>query len=335
MDESTRAVVARKAIDITGIVQGVGFRPFVYRLAQECNLTGFIANTPAGVTIEVQGERRCPRSFPRAPAFGTPSAGQKSLHCSRAMPSRNPKRAFRILSSRLDTRAKALISPDVAVCTDCLREMMNPRDRRFRYPFINCTNCGPRFTIVRDIPYDRARTSMSSFQMCAACQAEYDDPANRRFHAQPNACWDCGPQLLFCSSDGCRSTSRNRCAKPFVCSSKTASLPSRAWADFISPAMPGRNRPFSCSANGSAASKSLLPSCYGASKTRTAFCMLDDAARKLLLSHRTAHRPASAQARVAASRKVSLRAIVFWVFSCRTPRSTISFSPAQNSTRSS
>ncbi len=201
MDESARAVVARKAIDITGIVQGVGFRPFVYRLAQECNLTGFIANTAAGVTIEVQGEAvLLDRFLERLPSELPPLARITSLLPRDA--ERQSESAFRILSSRLDTPAKALISPDVAVCADCLREMMNPRDRRFRYPFINCTNCGPRFTIVRGIPYDRARTSMSSFQMCAACQAEYDDPANRRFHAQPNACWDCGPQLLFCSSDG-------------------------------------------------------------------------------------------------------------------------------------
>lgn len=201
MDESPRAVVARKAIDVTGIVQGVGFRPFVYRLAQECNLTGFIANTSSGVTIEVQGDAVfLDRFLERLPSELPPLAKITSLLPRDA--ELQSETAFRILSSRLDAPAKALISPDVAVCADCLREMMNPRDRRFRYAFINCTNCGPRFTIVRDIPYDRARTSMSAFQMCAACQAEYDDPANRRFHAQPNACWDCGPQLLFCSSDG-------------------------------------------------------------------------------------------------------------------------------------
>jgi hydrogenase maturation protein HypF len=201
MDESARAVVARKAIDITGIVQGVGFRPFVYRLAQECHLTGFIANTSAGVTIEIQGDAvLLDRFLERLPSELPPLAKITALLPRDAEP--RSETAFRILSSRLDTPAKALISPDVAVCADCLREMMNPRDRRFRYAFINCTNCGPRFTIVRDIPYDRARTSMSAFQMCPACQAEYDDPANRRFHAQPNACWDCGPQLLFCSSDG-------------------------------------------------------------------------------------------------------------------------------------
>jgi hydrogenase maturation protein HypF len=201
MDESSRAILARKAIDVTGIVQGVGFRPFIYRLAQECNLTGFIANTPAGVTIEVQGDPDLlDRFLVRLPSELPPLAKITSLLPRDAEP--QAETTFRIVSSRLDAPPKALISPDVAVCGDCLREMMNPRDRRFRYPFINCTNCGPRFTIIRDIPYDRARTSMASFQMCAACQAEYDDPANRRFHAQPNACWDCGPQLQLWAADG-------------------------------------------------------------------------------------------------------------------------------------
>ena len=201
MDDSSRAVVARKAIDVTGIVQGVGFRPFVYRLAQDCHLTGFIANTPAGVTIEVQGELdQLDRFLQRLPAEIPPLAKITSLLPRDAEP--QSESVFRIVASHLDAPPKALISPDVAVCDDCLREMRNPRDRRFRYPFINCTNCGPRFTIIRDIPYDRARTSMASFIMCPACQAEYDDPANRRFHAQPNACWDCGPQVQLLSADG-------------------------------------------------------------------------------------------------------------------------------------
>lgn len=203
MEETSRAVVVRKAIDVTGIVQGVGFRPFVYRLAHECQLTGFIANTPAGVTIEIQGDADLVGRFlARLPGEAPPLAKITSL-TPREQELQNDV-AFRILSSHLDAPPKALVSPDVAVCGDCLREMMNPRDRRFRYPFINCTNCGPRFTIIRDIPYDRARTSMASFRMCAACQAEYEDPANRRFHAQPNACWDCGPQLQLLSTDGSR-----------------------------------------------------------------------------------------------------------------------------------
>ena len=198
--ESPRGVV-RKAIDVTGIVQGVGFRPFVYRLANECNLAGFIANTPAGVSIEVQGPAdtlalfltRLPQEIP--PLAKITSIVPRDVEL-------GLETTFRILSSFLGKPPKALISPDVAVCEDCLREMTDPRDRRFRYPFINCTNCGPRFTIIRDIPYDRARTSMDSFKMCAACQAEYDDPANRRFHAQPNACWDCGPQARLLDDKG-------------------------------------------------------------------------------------------------------------------------------------
>jgi hydrogenase maturation protein HypF len=203
MTPASPTVVVRKAIDVTGIVQGVGFRPFVYRLANECNLAGFIANTPAGVSIEVQGPADSLTAFLTRLPLEIPPLAKISSLVPRDV-ELQPETAFRILSSRLDRPPKALISPDVAVCDDCLREMTNPRDRRFRYPFINCTNCGPRFTIIRDIPYDRARTSMDSFKMCVACQAEYDDPANRRFHAQPNACWDCGPQVQLLDDKGAR-----------------------------------------------------------------------------------------------------------------------------------
>src|SRR5258707_7114401 len=203
MTETVRTRVARKVIDVAGIVQGVGFRPFVYRLANECGLTGLIANTPAGVSIEVQGEAEAverfleglPKEVPRRTKITVLARREAELQ---------PETEFRIAPSRMDAAARALISPDVSVCEDCLRELMNPRDRRFRYPFINCTNCGPRFTITRDIPYDRARTSMAKFKMCAACQAEYENPASRRFHAQPNACWDCGPQMGLLAGGGAR-----------------------------------------------------------------------------------------------------------------------------------
>ena len=194
----------RKAIEVAGIVQGVGFRPYVYRLAIARGLVGTIANTGAGVSIEVQGPAEAVEDFlERLPREAPPLARITSLQI-RERPS-NGDRSFVILQSHPgadrpvdasgtpETRS-ALISPDVAVCNDCLRELFDPSDRRYLYPFINCTNCGPRFTIVRDIPYDRARTSMNVFPMCPACQAEYDDPLNRRFHAQPNACWECGPQ---------------------------------------------------------------------------------------------------------------------------------------------
>ena len=204
MTETVRTRVARKAIELTGIVQGVGFRPYVYRLANECGLTGLIANTPAGVSIEVQGDAEAVERFlERLPKEIPPLA--KITGIAPRDSELQQETVFRIKASSTRAAAKALISPDVSICEDCLREMMNPRDRRFRYPFINCTNCGPRFTIIHDIPYDRARTSMAKFKMCAACQAEYDNPASRRFHAQPNACWDCGPQVALLGADGARS----------------------------------------------------------------------------------------------------------------------------------
>ncbi len=184
----------RKAIEVSGIVQGVGFRPYVYRLACESHLAGFITNTAAGVSIEVEGPAESVEDFvSRLPAEAPPLAliTQVAAHDT-------PVRAegeFHILPSRPGENRRVLISPDVAICDDCLRELFDPSDRRFHYPFINCTNCGPRHTIVRDIPYDRARTSMAVFPMCADCQREYDDPLDRRFHAQPNACWKCGPQV--------------------------------------------------------------------------------------------------------------------------------------------
>lgn len=190
----------RKSIEISGIVQGVGFRPFVYRLANQCSLSGHVANTSAGVTMEVEGpEEKIAEFLARLPQEIPPLAKLTALTEREMEPTGDA--TFRILTTRADQPAQTLISPDIAVCEDCLREMSNPRDRRFRYPFINCTNCGPRFTIIRNIPYDRANTSMDSFKMCPACQSEYDDPANRRFHAQPNACWDCGPQLQLLFSD--------------------------------------------------------------------------------------------------------------------------------------
>jgi hydrogenase maturation protein HypF len=184
----------RRQIQVSGIVQGVGFRPYVYRLAVEHQLTGNIVNTSSGVTIEVQGQREAVEDFVvRLPQEAPPLARVMQV----AVVERpcNGDREFRILASRKGEATRTLISPDVAVCDDCLRELLDPTNRRYRYPFINCTNCGPRFTIVRNIPYDRQWTSMAVFSMCPACQKEYDDPWNRRFHAQPNACWDCGPRL--------------------------------------------------------------------------------------------------------------------------------------------
>ena len=152
----------RKEIQVSGIVQGVGFRPYVYRLAVDRNLGGNISNTPAGVTIEVQGPADLVEDFVSRLPEQPPELAQIARVLVREMPCQ-PDRCFEILSSHTAEHATALISPDVAVCEDCLRELFDPQDRRYLYPFINCTNCGPRFTIMRDIPYDRQRTSMSAF----------------------------------------------------------------------------------------------------------------------------------------------------------------------------
>jgi hydrogenase maturation protein HypF len=193
----------RKLIEVSGIVQGVGFRPYVYRLATERRLAGNISNTPAGVTIEVQGAPAAVDDFLERLPAEVPSLARVTGIGVRELPC-NDESEFHILASRKGDPVRTLISPDVAVCSDCLRELFDPMDRRYKYPFINCTNCGPRFTIVRDIPYDRPGTSMAVFPMCEECQAEYDDPRNRRFHAQPNACWRCGPQMELWDARGRR-----------------------------------------------------------------------------------------------------------------------------------
>ena len=193
----------RRHIEVSGIVQGVGFRPYVYRLATGRHLTGTIRNTSSGVAIEVQGPADAVQEFvDHLPVEPPPLARITSMAIHEAPCGRDQD--FRIIHSSAGEEVRTLISPDVAVCPDCLRELFDPKDRRYGYPFINCTNCGPRFTIVRDIPYDRAGTSMAKFFMCPACQAEYDDPLNRRFHAQPNACWECGPRVELWDKSGRR-----------------------------------------------------------------------------------------------------------------------------------
>ena len=191
----------RQRIDVSGIVQGVGFRPFIYRLALDCKLAGTVVNTAAGVTIEVQGPAEQVQRFQELLPREAPPLSRITRIESHSL-ALNGDTEFRILHSEKLEAAHTLISPEIATCEDCLRELLDPWDRRYRYPFINCTNCGPRFTIVQEIPYDRARTSMRVFPMCPLCRQEYDDPLNRRFHAQPNACWVCGPQLQLLDSHG-------------------------------------------------------------------------------------------------------------------------------------
>jgi hydrogenase maturation protein HypF len=184
----------RRAIAVTGIVQGVGFRPFVHDLANRLGLIGFVRNQSGSVLIEVEGE---PDSLDRFVGELTssppPLARIDDVRWARRAP--RGDRDFRIEISQNDGSPSIFVSPDVATCDECLRELFDPHDRRYRYPFLNCTQCGPRLTIVREAPYDRQRTTMASFAMCAACRAEYEDPRDRRFHAQPIACPACGPRL--------------------------------------------------------------------------------------------------------------------------------------------
>ena len=197
----------RWKISVSGIVQGVGFRPFVYRLALARGLTGFVANTPEGVAVEAQGQAGQLEDFLAALREEAPPLAQVNEIVSLPIPLGH-EGEFVLCHSTASAPVSTLISPDVAVCEACLAEFFAPADRRFRYPFINCTNCGPRYTIVQRIPYDRPHTTMRGFTMCAACRREYDDPANRRFHAQPNCCPDCGPQLTFIGADGHRVAER-------------------------------------------------------------------------------------------------------------------------------
>ena len=181
-------------IHITGIVQGVGFRPFVYGLAKHYQLKGWVRNTSAGVDIEVDGERDVLETFVNALRDKAPPLSRIDELTASFGPA-NGFRSFDILHSESVEGAFQPISPDVSICEDCLRELLDPSDRRYRYPFINCTNCGPRFTIIKDIPYDRPKTTMAPFPMCPDCESEYLDPLDRRFHAQPVACPVCGPNV--------------------------------------------------------------------------------------------------------------------------------------------
>lgn len=200
-DPAQPRTAQRALLQVRGVVQGVGFRPFVFRLAQEEELAGFIGNDTDGVTIEVEGAASRVETFAlRLRAEAPPLSRIDSVAIQSIAPT--GETGFRIVASEVLGRVSTGIPADAATCADCLRELMDPGDRRYRYPFLNCTNCGPRFTITRRIPYDRPQTSMAQFIMCPACQAEYDDPANRRFHAQPNACAVCGPHVWLCDADG-------------------------------------------------------------------------------------------------------------------------------------
>ena len=196
---SQKTASIRAVVHIVGNVQGVGFRPFLFRLATDHGLCGVVSNSLSGVELEIEGPRCAVDLFLRDilrqhPPLATITELTHEFREPLGYPT------FVIADSQADGDPTALVSPDVAVCEDCLDEVFDPTNHRYLYPFINCTNCGPRFTIVAEIPYDRPTTSMACFAMCSACQAEYDDPANRRFHAQPNACQACGPHVWLMDS---------------------------------------------------------------------------------------------------------------------------------------
>ena len=196
-EETLRRVRAR----VDGTVQGVGYRPFVYRLADELGIAGWVLNDERGVLVEAEGPPDAVETFvARLSADAPPLAEVRAVHAHAVDVVGSP--GFEIVASAHGGAATAPVTPDSATCADCLAELADPSDRRYRYPFANCTNCGPRFTIVEGIPYDRPLTTMAGFSMCEACLAEYEDPLDRRFHAQPNACPACGPQVRLLERDG-------------------------------------------------------------------------------------------------------------------------------------
>ena len=191
-------------IQVKGIVQGVGFRPFVYRLAKKHLVNGWVLNAADGVFIHAEGEGKLLDEFVMELSENPPAAA----HVDEIDLAEVPLEGFESFEIRFSDEGTVeettLVSPDLATCSDCVRELFDPGDRRFRYPFINCTNCGPRFTIIEKLPYDRASTSMKGFPMCGQCAAEYADPLDRRFHAQPDACFACGPHLSWREHEGLR-----------------------------------------------------------------------------------------------------------------------------------
>ncbi|MBN2535006.1 MAG: carbamoyltransferase HypF [Spirochaetales bacterium] len=189
-------------LDITGVVQGVGFRPFIYNLAVSLGIRGYVTNTSTGVRIVASGDRKTLKQFKDHIATCPPARAAIDTIEETHYTGNDTFSSFSIQKSKTEKTKFTRISPDLMVCDDCIREMLDPGNRRYYYPYINCTNCGPRYTITGDVPYDRPFTTMARFTMCPACRAEYNNPGDRRFHAQPNACHDCGPHLSLLDSRG-------------------------------------------------------------------------------------------------------------------------------------
>ena len=193
-ESQIKIMLVARDIHIRGIVQGVGFRPLVYQYAVENHLSGWVNNTSKGVTIFIQGASGdITRFIDKLKKNPPPLAHLDEFHVLDT-PTQEIK-GFHIVESISDEGDFIPISPDIATCPDCQKELFDPKNRRFRYPFINCTNCGPRFTIIKNIPYDRPFTTMASFTLCENCKHEYENPSDRRFHAQPIACPNCGPEV--------------------------------------------------------------------------------------------------------------------------------------------
>ncbi|NIQ02479.1 MAG: carbamoyltransferase HypF, partial [Nitrospinaceae bacterium] len=205
----------RMRLELRGAVQGVGFRPFVYQLATGMGLTGWVRNTGRGVVIEVEGRRALLEDFSNRLKSEKPDAAHILDMARTPLHSVHDDR-FEILHSDAEPDPSVWVSPDLAACAQCRAEMMNPADRRYRYPFINCTQCGPRYSIMTSLPYDRPRTSMRLFVMCDLCREEYENPEDRRFHAQPNACPRCGPHVEYWTTEGRRVASHARALEEAV-----------------------------------------------------------------------------------------------------------------------
>jgi len=194
-------MICRVHIVIRGAVQGVGFRPFIYKLAKEMDLKGFVLNSSLGVFIEAESDRNILQNFIlRIEKEKPPLSLINSLEATFLDPLNYNE--FEIRESKNEEETSALILPDISTCPDCLDELFDPENRRYLYPFINCTNCGPRFSIIESLPYDRPNTSMKEFAMCDKCREEYENPMDRRFHAQPIACPNCGPQIELWNEKG-------------------------------------------------------------------------------------------------------------------------------------
>ena len=238
----------RRRLFVQGIVQGVGFRPWVHQLAHAHMLSGYVLNSTLGVTIEIEGSEEDQLRFLSDFRSHPPLlAVIDEVHEEILDPIGYP--GFEIRESRAAPGEFVLVPPDIATCEDCLTDFRDPANRRFGYPFTNCTHCGPRYSIVQDIPYDRRFTTMSEFRMCAACEAEYHNPSDRRFHAQPNACPECGPWVELWDRERLLVHEPTPSGKPVVVSKQAGSWPSKASEDFIWPVSPPAKNQCGCCAS--------------------------------------------------------------------------------------